>query len=212
MGAFYYGFVGLLQVVIAVVGARHFLRHRNSYALLVVLVVASLAYDNFVLAAGGFLPEGDALRALSAPRFALHALFTPTMIIAGFGALRGLGVRFAQSRGWHTVICAFTSLLIAFGVYADILHQQLEARVAEGITRYSNEFLQGPPIPAILTILAVLVMGVSAWRAAGWRWLFFGALVMFLAAPLFSFPILQNIGEIAFTGSMVATQVRAARG
>ena len=212
MGAFYYGFAGLLQVVIAIIGVRHFLRHRNSYALLVVLVVASLAYDNFVLAAGGFLPEGDALRALSAPRFALHALFTPTMIIAGFGALRGLGVRFAQSRGWHTVICAFTSLLIAFGVYADILHQQLEARVAEGITRYSNEFLQGPPIPAILTILAVLVLGVSAWRSAGWRWLFFGALVMFLAAPLFSFPILQNIGEIAFTGSMVATQVRAARG
>ena len=53
---------------------------------------------------------------------------------------------------------------------------------------------------------------MSKKKAAGWRWLFFGALVMFLAAPLFSFPILQNIGEIAFTGSMVATQVRAARG
>lgn len=211
MGALYYGIVGLVQLVIAVIGVRHWMRHRNGYALLVVLVVASLAYDNFVLAAGGFLPEGDALRALSAPRFALHALFTPTMMIAGFGALRGLGVRFAQSRGWHSVICAFATLLIAFGVYADILHQRLEARVAEGITRYSNEFLQGPPIPAILTILVTLVFGVFAWRTAGWRWLFLGALVMFITAPLFSLPILQNIGEIAFTGSMIATQVRAAK-
>jgi hypothetical protein len=50
------------------------------------------------------------------------------------------------------------------------------------------------------------------WRNIQWKWLFLGALLMFIAAPMASIPIMQNVGEIAFSAGLVTTQIRAARG
>lgn len=206
--------VGLIQLGIAIYGTREVQRHFNWYVLLVLIVVYGLAYDNIVIALGAVLGEGETLKALNMPRFWIHALFTPAMMIAAFGALRMTGSNFAQSKVWHVVICILATALIALGSYTDILNLDLVFSPENGVSKYSNafEFMQGPPIPSVVTIIVVLVFGIIMWRNIGWKWLFIGSLLMFVAAPMASIPIFQNIGEIAFAAGLVTTQIRAAQG
>ena len=206
--------VGLIQLAIAVYGTMQVRKHFNWYALLVLIVVYGLAYDNFVIGLGATIGEGSVTKALNAPRFWIHALFTPAMIIAAFGALRMTGSKFAQNRTWHAIICLIATALIALGSYIDILNLNLVLVRDGAVLKYVNdfEFLKGPPIPAVLTIIFVLIFGVIMWRNIKWPWLFVGALIMFIAAPMASMPIFQNIGEIAFATGLVTTQIRAGRG
>ena len=39
------------------------------------------------------------------------------------------------------------------------------------------------PVPAVLTIVALIAIGIALWRAAAWPWLAVGAVIMFVAAP-----------------------------
>jgi hypothetical protein len=206
--------VGFIQLGIAIYGTMQMRKHFNWYALLVLIVVYGLAYDNFVIGLGATIGEGDLLKALNAPRFWVHALFTPAMMIAAFGALRMTGSNFAQSKVWHIIICVLATALIALGSYIDILNLDLFYNPDGVVARYSNgfELMKGPPIPAVLTIIVVVIFGVIMWRNVQWKWLFLGALLMFIAAPMASIPTMQNVGEIAFAAGLVTTQIRAARG
>jgi len=207
--------VGLIQLGIAIYGTREVRRNFTWYALLVLIVVYGLAYDNLAIASGALLGEGALTRALNAPRYWVHALFTPTMMIACFGALRKMGSKFAQSKTWHTSICLLATALIVLGSYGDILNLTLEPQTAVGVLRYVNtfEFMKGPPIPAVLTIIVVLIFGVMAWRGFGFKPLFIGSIIMFLmAGAAATMPLAQNIGEIAFATGLTLTQIRAARG
>jgi hypothetical protein len=107
-----------------------------------------------------------------------------------------------------------TTALIALGSYIDIINLNLVFEVDGGVSKYANHFvlMPGPPIPAVLTIIFALVFGVMLWRNIKWAWLFVGSLLMFIAAPMASVPIFQNIGEIAFAAGLVTTQIRAGRG
>ncbi|HNC91885.1 MAG TPA: hypothetical protein PL000_23430, partial [Anaerolineales bacterium] len=128
-------------------------------------------------------------------------------------ALRMTGSAFAQSKVWHIIICVLATALITLGSYIDILNLDLVFSPEGGVTKYSNAFelMKGPPIPAVVTILVVLVFGVIMWRNAEWKWLFVGSLLMFLAAPMASMPLFQNVGEVAFAAGLVTTQIHAAR-
>lgn len=199
--------VGFIQLGIAVMGTKYLRENFSLYFLLVVIVSYGLAYDNYVIASGAWLTEGAGLKALNAPRFWIHALFTPTMIIAAFGALRKSDVGWTQGRGAHIAVCSLATLMVLLGSYIDVLNLTLEPAIEDGSTRYVNgfEFIQGPPIPAVVTIIVVLVFGIFLWRKSKWPWLFVGALLMFVTAPMLSLPVVQNIGEIAFAAGMVST-------
>lgn len=205
--------VGLTHLVIAVYGTFQIRKRYSIYALLVLIVVYGLAYDNLSIAVGAILPEGDLLRALNVPRYWIHALTTPTMIISAFGALRLTGSKFAQSKVWHVVICLVATALIGLSSYENIIHLTLAPEVQGGVTRYVNTFdlLKGPPISPVVTITLVLIFGIVLWRNVKFPWLFAAALVEFLAAGAMGFLLLQNLGEIAFAAGMVVTQVFAAQ-
>lgn len=202
--------VGLIQLAIAIVGTRAYLKYRSWYTLLVLIVVYGLAYDNLAIGAGAFLGAGALTQALNWPRYAIHALFTPTMMIAAFGALRRVGIQWAQGRTVHLIVCVVATALILLGSYTDILNLHLVPQTADGVLRYVNdfEFIKGPPIPAVLTIIVVLVFGGFLWREIKWPWLFIGALLMFLGAGAMRIPLAQNFGELAFAGSLVSTMIK----
>jgi len=204
--------VGLIQLGIGIYGVREVRKFFNWYALLVLIVVFGLAYDNLAIAMGAFLGEGALTKFLNMPRYWIHALFTPSMMIASFGALRMMGSKFAQSKTWHIVICLLATVLVALGSYTDVINLALEPVTNGGVLKYVNTFvfMKGPPIPAVLTIIVVLVFGVMAWRGFGFKPLFIGSIIMFLmagGAP--TMPIAQNIGEIAFATGLILTQIRA---
>lgn len=173
---------------------------RSSYTLLLLIVLAGLAYDTLVILIGRFVGEGDLLKTLNAGRYLVHGFVTPAMMIFGFGVLRSAGVTWAQSRTAHIIVCVLTTLLIALGVYSDVIALELQSRAVLDTLRYVNEGgVKGPPIPAILTIIFLIVAGVSLWRTTGWWRLAAGALFMFLAAGMGmgdTFYI-GNLGEVA---------------
>lgn len=118
--------VGLVQLGIAIYGTVQVRKFFNWYALLVLIVVYGLAYDNLVVAAGGALGEGTLLKALNTPRFWVHALSTPAMMISAFGALRKTGSKFAQSKSLaHHHLHAGNCLTWCSWSYIDILNLDL---------------------------------------------------------------------------------------
>lgn len=172
---------------------------RSSYTLLLLIVLAGLAYDVLVILLGRFIGEGELLKALNAGRFAVHGFATPIMIIFGFGVLKNAGVKWAQSRATHIVVCVFTTLLITLGVYEDVLALDLQTKTVMEILRYVNEGgIKGPPIPAMLTIVFLIVAGISLWRKTGWWWLAAGAIFMFIAAGagMGNMFFIGNLGEV----------------
>ncbi len=181
---------------------------RLSYALLLFIVLAGLTYDVLVILLGRFLGEGTLLQALNAGRFMIHGLVTPVMIIFGFGVLRHAGVGWAQSRTNHIIVCLFATLLIAFGVYQDILSLELHSRLVLDVLRYVNEGgLKGPPIPSLLTIIFLIGAGLSLWRHTGWKWLAVGSILMFLfaGAGIGDRFYISAIGELIFSVANVWT-------
>lgn len=180
---------------------------KSSYLRLLLLVLAGLCYDTLVVGIGRFAGEGDLLRALNAGRYIVHALFTPMLMIFGFGVLRSAGVTWAQGRSAHAAVCGAAALLILLGSYADIFLLDLQPRAVAGSLRYLNEGgLSGPPLPAILTIVFLIAAGISLWRKTGWIWLALGAVAMFLAAgaAMGDLFYLGNIGEVILSAGNVA--------
>jgi hypothetical protein len=169
---------------------------RSSYALLLLIVLAGLAYDTLIILIGRFIGAGDLLKTLNAGRYLVHGLATPAMIIFGFGILRNAGVKWAQSRTTHIVVCVVTTLLIALGVYEDVLALDLQTKTVMDTLRYTNEGgMKGPPIPAMLTIVFLIVAGISLWRKTGWWWLAAGAIFMFIAAG-------AGMGDMFYIGNL----------
>jgi hypothetical protein len=169
---------------------------RSSYALLLLIVLAGLSYDVLVILLGRFIGEGALLKALNAGRYVVHGLATPAMIIFGFGVLRNAGVKWAQSKTTHIVVCVFVTLLIALGVYEDVLALDLQPRGVMDAMRYTNEGgIKGPPIPAMLTIVFLIVAGIALWRKTGWWWLAAGAIFMFIAAGM-------GMGDMFYIGNL----------
>ncbi|MBL8091823.1 MAG: hypothetical protein KF758_14805 [Anaerolineales bacterium] len=181
---------------------------RTSYTWLLLIVLFGLIYDNLMIAIGNFIGEGALLKNLNAGRFFIHALITPTMMIFGFGVLRKAGVKWAQGKTAHIVVCAFATLLIALGAFSDIIKLDLQPSEVMGTLRYANEGgIKGPPIPAILTIIFLIVAGISLWRNTGWKWLALGALFMFIAAAMGmgDMVFISNLGEVVLGAANVLT-------
>lgn len=203
--------VAVVLAALAALALRVWLRARRSYTTIVVLVSGGLVYDNAVLGVGRWLGHGSVLEALSLPRFVLHALTTPLLIIVGFGALRAFGVRWARDRAAHAAACVVATALVAWGVVTDIVLLDLEEQSDAGVVSYGNA-AGSVPVPAIATIVALIAAGVALWHVAGWRWLALGATAMLVASGLGSISgLLTNLGELSLIGSLVATEREAAR-
>lgn len=193
---------------LTVVAARTWARHHRSYTLIVVVVAAGLTYDNAILGLGRWIEHGSTLEALSLPRFVWHALTTPLLIIAGFGAARAFGWAWARNRTAHAAACTLATALVGWGVVTDVVRLDMERQSDGGIVSYGNA-AAGLPVPAIATIVVLIAFGAAVWRAAGWPWLAAGAAVMFVASGLGAISgLLTNVGELALISSLVATERR----
>lgn len=186
-------------------------QRRSSYTLLLFLVLAGLVYDALVIALGRFVGQGSLLSALNLGRFAVHALFTPLLMIFAFGVLRRAGIGWAQGKAAHTAVCIVATLMVLLGVYADLARVDMQPRVVMDTLRYVNEGgMKGPPIASLVTMLFLLVAGAMLWRRAGWPWLLLGSLVMFVAAgaAMGNLFFLGSVGEVVLGFANVATARR----
>ncbi len=204
-----YLLVSIIHLVFVILAVQLFQRNRSIYTAMATAVIAGLFYDNLIIGIGSFIGEGQALQSLNAGRFVIHALVTPTLIMFAVATAQRLGIGWAQNRMAFAILGVLTALMIGLGVYVDIINLALEPEVEAGTLRYINANTVGPPIPAIVTIIVMIVVGAFIWRQHKWAVLCIGAVLMFiLAGAGASILILSNIGEVLFAGSILWTDYK----
>lgn len=211
MGAVIYTLFTVAHLALAVVAVRSWLRHRRVADLIVVLLALTLAYDNLILVLGGAFGHGSTLEALSWPRFALHAFLTPLGVIAANDLALDAGWE-PDNPGTARIAARVAALaLVAYGVLVDLVPLELVEETGLGLTRYGSAE-GGPPIPAILTIVAMITIGWFLRSDTRWGGLFWGGIAVFIGSgvpPIDGMLVLGNLVEIVFVATLLATAARA---
>ncbi len=197
--------IALCMLALAATAVR--LRHAAPLgAPLVAVICAGLAYDCAAIAIGPAFGFGSALHAVNEPRYWIHALLTPLMILAAMDLAGRAGLTSLTRRPVRIGLAALTAVLVAMGVSADIVNLRLEPEAYADTLRYVNTATQGPPVPAIVTILVLIGIGAALWRRAGIAWLCLGSVVMFVAAAAgFAHFWIGNLGELVLQCGIAAT-------
>lgn len=192
----YYMTVAAIQLVLFFWMFKLWRKSGSVYPIFPLIVIAGIIYDNLIIGFGSFIGEGELLKALNVPRFVIHAFFTPLIMIFGFGVARRVGIGFAQSRNWHIAICIFTTLMVLLGIYEDLVKMNLVLKIEDGTMRYKNE-PSSFPIPAVVTIIVAMILGIFVWIKTKKPWYFLGSFLMFcLATSAQQFVWAGNLGEI----------------
>ena len=180
MSGLFYILYAILNFAILLYGINAWRVKRRWTTGLLLLVSLGLVWDNLVLSLGIWMEAGDLLSALSMPRFWMHQLFLPWVIIASFVQVRDLGIGWAARPGWLKLLTGFTLLLMMAGVMTRIAGVTFAPEVMDGVTRYVAHGVSGPPLVSIVSIGFVLVMGIFIWRKAGIPWVFVASLLVFI--------------------------------
>jgi hypothetical protein len=203
-------------------------RYSAPGAAIIALLSLGLIYDNGIIALGSSIGIGATLETLSWPRFILHALVTPVMIVAVVQIAAAGGVRWLDSRATWTGVWLLTAAMIGYGAY-ELTLLELQPACFSGITRYTSSASPaqfcfegqqslagvGPPIPSILAVFLIMGFGVALWRRQRWPWFGLGGLQMLLAAavPFSQFGLIPgNGGEVILQFAFVATAYRLSSG
>lgn len=179
---------------------------------LAVAVLAGICYDTLLIAGGSLIGAGPLLLALSWPRYLLHALQTPLLLVAAVDLARRAGLGWARQGATWYAVWSVTAGLMLLGIVTDVLGLELEPRGFQGTLRYA-EAVTLPPIATIAVIMLLVVVCGLIWRGTGWPWLF-GATVLTLAtggvpAALVG-PALTSGAEIVLLGSLLMAERRLA--
>ncbi|MFF3228376.1 hypothetical protein ACFYV7_36660 [Nocardia suismassiliense] len=194
------------HLALASIGVSQIRAGASRMFLLPTVLCAALCYDNAVLALGSTLGEGRPLELLSVPRFALHAILTPLLVLWARAAMDRADIPVARRRGVQAAAVALAIALIAIGSL-HVLQLDLRPRWWAGALRYTDiDGSAAMALPAIIAGLVVLAAGIALWRRHGYRVLFATAAVMTLvagAAPVI--PVLGNAGELILSAGLLGT-------
>jgi hypothetical protein len=207
--AAYIGFA-LAQLALAVWAIVLFSRQRSLGAFTVALPIALLVWDNAVVALGATIGDGPLLIALSWPRFVGHALLTPIWILTAFEYARRVGAPSMRARGSLIAEWVLYLAMAALGFLKAVILLKFEPVSQGDLFYYTNGGgFPGPPIPALVMVVVVIIAGYVVYRRAGWPWMLAGGIVMFVAAAV---PIslagflVSNAGEVALSLALVGTE------
>jgi hypothetical protein len=196
-------------------GALLVVRRPRASTAIVLLVTFGVFYDNLVLALsavfGDLVEPGDALLALSVPRFVLHQLVLPWLIYAAWDMARQAGHGWAAARWSRPLAIVLSVAVMAAGIATRLLGLQLEPEVADGVLRYVAVGTVGPPIVSIVSIGFAGLAGVAFWRRDGWPWIVAAAVAVFIAEAFPDEAVRRAIGsafEVVFLAVLLITQQR----
>ena len=200
----------IAHIILLIWGIRLWQMARKVTLFLILLPILGLIYDNGVIAIGRFVGEGDLLQLLNQGRFLLHAIITPMLIAAAVALADQVGISWAKKRIAHALSGIVTLALILFGL-TEFTRFVYAPEWFGNTLRYVDTAVSGPPIPAIVTIIVIMIIGIFIWRVRRWSWLFWGGLIMFVGSaipPSVVGPIVGSGVEVVLLASVLATEKR----
>lgn len=196
------GHLGLFCVATTLLVRRH-----TPGSVPLMLVTAGLVYDNAMLALGGGIGLGQQLEQLSIPRYFMHAMSTPLLILSALALVQRTGWRWSHATITKVLVAAVVVVLVATGFWADMLNLELEAQTEGGITSYGNA--NSIPIAPIVTILLLVGAALLVWRRGGGIWFLLGTFVQLATVFVGDAVVFAgNFGELALLAGMVWTDWR----
>ncbi|MGY0498970.1 hypothetical protein ACWZHB_10785 [Nocardia sp. FBN12] len=195
------------HLVLACLCMRWLARTGNKLLIIPMLLCLALLYDNAVIGAGRVIGAGEVLELVSVPRFAVHAVLTPLLIVWARAAADRAGVAWAGSRPAVATTWVLTVCSIGLALVNDVAGLSLQAQQWAGTLRYSNiPTPDSEALPVIITGVFVLVIGVGIWIRRRYSPLMITASIMTVAASLAaSSPLLGNLGELILAAGLVGT-------
>jgi hypothetical protein len=190
-------------------------RTRRIGTLFIILVGLGVAYDNLILSLGNALGAGPLLLGLSVPRFVLHQLVLPLLIYAAYEQARVAGHGWANRRASGWFAAGLTLVVIGLGILTRLAYLELEPVVMDGVTRYVQVTIVGPPLVSILSIGFVGVVGFFLWRRNRWPWEFLASVLVFIGEGMPVEWVRRILGsgfEVLFIAAMLATDRMLALG
>lgn len=159
----------------------------NTLSNVLLLVIVGLVYDNAVLALGRFIGEGNVLEGLSYPRFYMHALFTPLLVLFSLSTLKRAGIQWAFKQWTGAIFYLITLSLIFYELFIEVRGLSLSANWEHGVLSYSNaEASSGVPLMVVMVSIVLIISSLFVWRKQKWIWFFVATIIMFLGN---AFPI-----------------------
>lgn len=219
----------VLHMGLVIWGALLWQRQRSLGTLIVIITAAGLAYDNLILTLGASIGVGSTLEALNVPRYLLHAVMTPLLVLTAFELARRARVPMAQSALSRNLIIGLAVVLVGVGLAQSFVGMHLKPACHDGILRYAervteNQLCEGvvyeagvlearglPPLASIATVIAVAFWGLMIGRRAGLWWLLAGAVVMFITAAVPASRVglwVGNGGEMVLLASLLFVTAR----
>src|SRR5690625_113715 len=200
-----FGYVCLLIWGLSLARNQDLLNFTN----VLLLVIIGLVYDNFIIAFGRFIGEGNVLENLSYVRFWLHALFTPTLILFAWSIYFRTGLPSAKKRFWKVLAYLITIGLILYELFASVKGLQLEPNWNNGVLTYESSGQSVGPFMVIIITIILGIVGLLLMIKFRFFWLFIGTLVMIsggiLAIWIKYFPIMNGL-EFLFIVSLLWTK------
>lgn len=216
----------IIQLIFAAWAWQIYRQTQNLGLIFLFVIALGLSYDNLIVGTGRFIGIGSLLETLSIPRFLIHAILTPMLLITGLEFAKAAQISWASKQIAQYGIRIISFLLIIVGLGQGVIGMQLHpachndtVRYVERITKsqicadgiYEADALEqkaSPPLASIATIAGIIIIGGFVWRKSTWYWMMVGGILMFIAAAIPPSKVglwIGNGGEIILIASMVFT-------
>ncbi len=197
------------QVGLAVWAFKLWRADRSLGAFALLLPIATVGYDNVIIAAGSWIGPGPLLEALTVPRFAGHALFTPAWIVAAVALAARAGAFPKRERLFTVGSWVLYGAMVIVGLLNEVVFFRGELVIESDVTYYTNAGrLFTPPPPSLTMLVVVLVCGVLVLWRTRWPWMLLGALPVPLSQAMSGEGaafLFINSGEVIMSASLVST-------
>lgn len=158
--------------------------------LLIATICGTIAYDNLIIVAAILTGTESLMETMMGLRWAMHAIFTPFMMIVIADISAAAGNRFVTRPSFRVALWATVLLFSGKGIVVDLIKIDMGIPAIEALTEGI-----GAQLATLTTEALILVLGIDLWRRRKWPWMFIGGVAMLVAAITRPVVLGMNLGS-----------------
>ena len=202
----FYPFYTLVSLGLVMWCINLFERAHKMNAILLIIVLLGIIYDNLIISMGCKIGQGNVLKFLNYLRIIFHGLFTPLLVVFAWELLSDFSLETVSNTilpDWSWVIALG---LILLNTVENTFELELILEDCAGTLRYKPAKFNA--VPSIVTILLTSVVGAYIYLHSHWPWMFVGSILILLGQAIPSKivgPFVASAAELGFMYAMIAT-------